>query len=162
MELERHSRNPRPDGVFHGAARGRGGGGGGWRGVAVGLRSRGPHQPAPHREKGGSPRIPLQTSLRFTKLRIHFSNSRSYERQDDGRRGSLDTSVGGQPKVAIRDRRPVRRLHHEAGVFGTASRLRHRGIHPRPHSRTSATHLALLLSARAQRPQHGTGEARFR
>ena len=158
MELERHSRNPRPDGVFHGAARGRGGGGGGgWRGVAGAAESGAPP------EKGGSPRIPLQTtSLRFTKLRIHFSNSRSYERQDDGRRGSLDTSVGGQPKVAIRDRRPVRRLHHEAGVFGTASRLRHRGIHPRPHSRTSATHLALLLSARAQRPQHGTGEARFR
>jgi hypothetical protein len=44
MELERHSRNPRPDGVFHGAARGREGGGwwvegGGW-GCGVGGPTR--------------------------------------------------------------------------------------------------------------------------
>ena len=37
MELERHSRNPRPDGAFHGAARGRGVGGGGGRGKREGC-----------------------------------------------------------------------------------------------------------------------------
>ena len=50
MELERHSRNPRPDGVFHGAARGRGGGGGGWGGVAGAAESGAPPARAPQRE----------------------------------------------------------------------------------------------------------------
>ena len=50
MELERHSRNPRPDGAFHGAARGRGVGGGGWRGVAGAAESGAPPARAPQRE----------------------------------------------------------------------------------------------------------------